>query len=199
LNYRDYSDKEMEESSTSDVVCYICHEEATDDRPFLPQGEQCACRGSNVIHDACFDDVLRAGYQTCSLCRQRWAFLPSEKNRTYTLHGHSYSESWYERDGRRHGPFRCLADGRLHIDSAYKGGILDGWMRVYSLKTGLLDRVVFYEDGRKNYTGFHYSKGRLLCNTRYYKGVRHGGSLYYRKDGSYGRILTYYYGSLLRN
>ena len=183
----------METPATS-VVCYICHEEASADRPFLPQGEQCGCRGSNVIHDACFDDVLRAGHQNCSLCLKRWAFLPAEKTRTYTLHGHSYSESWYEKDGRRQGPFRCMVDGQLHIDATYRRGQLDGWMRIYSIKSGLLNRVVFYEDGVKNYTGLYYREGRLRCHTRYYKGVKHGDSLYYTNDGAYGRLVTYYYG-----
>lgn len=178
-------------------VCYICHEEESAERPFLPQGQECDCRGSNVIHDACFDDVLRLGHQSCSLCRQRWRFLPAEQQRTYVLHGHTYVETWHERDGRRHGQFICTVDGVRHMEGSYRHGILDSWLRVYEIGTGLLKRAVFYEDGLKNYVGMHYREGRLVYQARYYKGVRHGNTLYYARDGSYGRLFTYYYGRRL--
>jgi hypothetical protein len=180
-------------------VCYVCHEEEMEGRTFLAQGEQCPCRGSNVIHIECFENMVRAGHDQCSVCRQRWAFLPAEKGRTRELHGHVIEETWHEKDGRWHGGYVSRMDGRLHMEATYVHGILEGWMKVYCWKTGLLKRMVFYEDGRKNYVGIFYRGGRTRSNVRFYKGIRHGETLYYKNDGSYGRVALYYYGSLVRN
>ncbi len=83
------------------------------------------------------------------------------------------------------------------MEGSYRHGVLDSWLRVYKIGSGVLKRAIYYEDGLKNYVGMYYHAGRLHSHTRYYKGEKHGDTLYYKGDGTYCRLVTYYYGRKL--
>ena len=181
--------------------CYICYEPATATNPHVAQ-PQCLCMGSHVIHNACFKKLLEQGKESCSICKMRWFFLPSLCRYTYIRHNTTYSvECMKDPKGRFYGPYKeWIVDASggqtLHIDTQYRNGLVDGWMLVYR-RVGGLRRRVFYERGIKQGVGVYYRGTAIHAYSSFLNGVRHGQTLYLKKDGSYNFVRDYYYGSLM--
>lgn len=182
--------------------CYICYEGESEATPFVRE-EQCQCMRSNVIHNTCFKRLLEKGEEVCSICKIRWAFLPAICHFEYVRHGITYSvECMKDRKGRYYGSYKewvVDASGnssQLHLDTQYRNGVLDGWLIVYD-KKGRMRRRVFYDKGVKNVSAIYYRHGVTLVFSSFMNGVRHGQSLFLKKDGSYHFVRDYYYGKVL--
>lgn len=180
-------------------ACYICHCAASDAEPYVAT-PQCECmKKSYVIHNSCFKKLLERGSETCSICKKRWAFLPALVSYVKTVHSTSYSvECMKEGRNRLYGPYKewWTDTSGLHLEAHYRNGLLDGWMTVYG-RDGRMRSRVFYEAGRKQGAGVYCRGGVIWCYVRYYNGVRHGQTLYLKKDGSYNYVRTYYYGKVI--
>lgn len=178
-------------------ICYVCHEEESVKLPFLRPAE-CACSGTYMLHVECFRTILQKGYDSCSICKIRWKFLPVIQDVNVDVHGRKYVQEYMTDDsGRRHGEFREMYQGKLHIKCRYVHGLLDGWFLTYDIKTGLLRHRVYYIDGKKDGVGMYYRGGVLKAQSAFYHGVRHGQTLFFKKNGSYHFVMDHYYGRQL--
>ena len=180
--------------------CYICHCPQTEAEPYVAT-PQCECmKKSYAIHNSCFKKLLERGNETCSICKRRWAFLPTLVRHVKTVHNTSYNvECMKEQRNRLYGPYKeyWTDTSGLHMEAHYRNGVLDGWMTVYE-RDGRLRSRIFYEAGLKQGAGVHYRGGAVHCYVRYLHGARHGQTLYLKKDGSYNYVREYYYGQVAK-
>lgn len=191
----------------SDVICYICHDKEyrlVSPGPFL-RPSHCKCKGTNVLHIECFQKMCDAGVETCPVCRVRWTHLPPlpEKVRYSEIRTDGiryYVECEKNAADQFDGHYREYVETEhglppvLKMEAIYKNGKLDGWCKVYDKWTGRMKRQVFYEEGIKEVIGIYYRNGAVHCHRKFYNGLLHGNSLYFKKNGMYNFIIDYYYG-----
>ena len=188
--------------TSADAICYICHENETDSIFLRPS--HCKCKGSNAIHVACFEKMCESGIENCPICRCRWTHLPPppEKIRYSEIRRDGYRyyiECQKNAAGQLEGHYREYVERsegfvQLKMEAEYKNGRLDGWCKVYDKFTGKLKRRITYDGGVKDGVGIYYRNGAIHCHRKFYNGLLHGNSLYFKKDGAYNFIIDYYYG-----
>jgi E3 ubiquitin-protein ligase DOA10 len=49
--------------------CYLCHDEATDERQFIDPNP-CACKGTLRLHKSCAKELMN-NYKSCSICKSK--------------------------------------------------------------------------------------------------------------------------------
>jgi antitoxin component YwqK of YwqJK toxin-antitoxin module len=179
-------------------VCYICYEPETENNVYVKEPSPCICKGSNVIHTICFQNILKSS-RICTICKTKYnlAYLPKRNGleliTKMEINGNTIEYTINEK-GEKHGTYKIKnKEGRTISIHSYINDIMEG------------PSIEYYENGqiksvykcRNNRIEGEYSEwyedGTIMEESHYTNGLKHGECVKWNKEGAIRIGITIHY------
>lgn len=177
------------------VVCYICYDAPTKEKPYALEPRPSKCKGSIEIHKECLQNLIQTTKTHCGICKARYniAYLPKRNGRGLYIESmpHGFKREYtVNEQGEIHGSYTIRHPNNQIISySSYIHDKMEGPHIEYYPNGQIRTACRSKNNKLEGEFSEWYPDGSLKEESHYRDGLKHGECIRWKQE-NYIRVCT---------